>query len=280
MSETQTKTTTTDSLARGAAYGLIALGFRYPDRNWVRGLREPACWDSWPDVIRALDGEVASTLDQLRAKTETVAVAAGDEDTVEPVELQSAFVELFGHTVRGKCPPYELEYGRSEIIQRASELADVTGFYCAFELEYENQNSDRPDHVAIECEFLSVLCAKEAHGESIGDEELIDRVRQAHRSFLKDHLGRWLPALTTRVTESDPEGWHGALARFATAFVSAECRRLDVPFGPALLDLRPIDESSESTIDCGTPDHTEMTGGRHLVQLGIDGLRAGSGTEA
>ncbi len=163
MTVRETADETTVALVRQAAYGLISLGFQYPDSQLVETLCEAQRWSAWPEWLGDLDGDAAKRLAELRALLEPFAVAGGHTHKDGSAGLQDAFNGLFGHAVRGKCPPYELEYGRAEIIQQASGLADIAGFYTAFGMEVSQNAFDRADHVAVESEFMSVLCAKEAH---------------------------------------------------------------------------------------------------------------------
>jgi TorA maturation chaperone TorD len=183
-------------------------------------------------------------------------------------ELQECYDGLFGHAVRGQCPTYEMEYGRNEIIRQASDLADLAGFYRAFGLEISGGANGRPDHIATECEFMSALCLKEAHAYSQGDKQNADICLDAQRTFLRDHLARWLPALAHRIREADPDGLFTALARFADTFVAAECGHFDVNAGPATLELKPPDPVLDTTISCSSTGCGDGQTGEQLVQLG------------
>lgn len=237
--------------ARGAAYGLIAAGFRYPDRALLDQFAASQHWAEWPAVLRELDGKAGEALQRLR---ERLPEARSEADNAPNDELLTAFVHLFSHTVRGKCPPYELEYGQSEIIQRASDLADIGGFYVAFGLRIADEYDDRVDHVSVECEYMSVLCRKEAHALSVDDAVMLEVCRAAQRRFLKDHLGQWLPAFAHRVCKADADGFYAMMAGFADAFIDGECSRLDVTKGPQLLSVREADVEEETNIECGVPD--------------------------
>ena len=192
-------------------------------------------------------------------------------------ELQDTYHRLFGHAVRGACPPYEMEYGQGEIVQQAPLLADITGFYAAFGLELPPAVHERADHVSVECEFMSVLATKEAWARDSGISEAVEVIHDAQARFLEDHLGRWLPALSRRMEEADPDGFYGELARYAASFIEEECTRFGIDVGPPLLDLRPADPAADATISCGAEE--SCPGGREepLVQLGIDRGSLGGG---
>ena len=252
------------SRARAAAYGLIAHVFRYPDRDDLSTLVDPGRWERWPEVLQDLDGQMTRPLQSVQDVVRSLADCSDDAHR----EVQHRYDELFGHAVRGRCPAYEMEYGRNEIIRQASDLADLAGFYRAFGLEAADGANGRPDHITAECEFMGALCAKEAHAHAQGDKKNADICLDAERAFLRDHLARWLPALAHRVQAADGDGLFGARARVADAFVTAECSHFDIHAGPPTLELKRPDPVLDTQISCGPTDCGTGRADEQLVQLG------------
>lgn len=256
--------------ARSAAYSLIGFGFRFPDRTLLDALADPAQWMDWPDVLRAVDPGISEQLERVRSAIANEMNEVRIALDREPDELQHRHDDLFGHAVRGRCPAYEMEYGRHDIIRQAADLADVAGFYRAFGMELADGANGRPDHVTAEFELMSVLCEKEAHAIAAHDEAHIDISVGAQRAFLKDHLSCWLPAFAHRVQEADETGLYGALAGFAAAFVRGECDRFEIEPGLLTLELRPADPVHDRVVSCGPADCAEPPAGERLVQLSTD----------
>ena len=252
--------------ARAAAYGLIAHGFQYPDKEMLSTLADPMRWKGWPNVLQQTDSQTKEPLESVR----NIVKALADGSDEPHRELQERYDVLFGHAVRGACPAYEMEYGRNEIIRQASDLADLAGFYRAFGLEIAGAADDRPDHIAAECEFMSALCRKEAHARTQDDNENAEICLDAERTFLRDHLARWLPAFARHVEEADAGGLFGAFARFADAFVKAECSHFDVHAGPSTLELRTPDPVLDTQISCASTGCGEGKADDQLIQLGTD----------
>ncbi|GMU24900.1 MAG: hypothetical protein AMXMBFR13_49710 [Phycisphaerae bacterium] len=249
--------------ARTILYATLATGFRYPD---------PVVLDELAALGQQLSAVTAEGLN-----AEESAVFSRCSLTGEPVSLdalEADHVRLFGYAVRGSCPPYELEYGRSEIIQQAAMLADITGFYHAFGLEPDEAAHERPDHLCTQCEFLSVLAARQAHAIEVGDPEGCTRLHDAGGAFLAEHLAQWLPAFVHRVRAADGGGFYGRLATLAAQFIDAECRRFDIRSGPELLELRPADPSADMEMACG-PEESCPGGSDALVQVGLDTVSNG-----
>jgi TorA maturation chaperone TorD len=233
------------SMARSIAYGLLATGFGdLGPQSWA-SLMEPTTWNVWPDILA---DSHAAAVGKLKLIRDRVRFPGGSE------EAQSARARLFGHTARGVCPLYELEFGRGEVFQKSADLSDLQGFYSAFGLEIPIGRHERADYLPLECEFMQVLSSKEACLIENNDEAGVEIVRGAQRTFLEAHLGHWLPAFGRMVHERDPEGFHGALADFAIEFISAECERLGAACGPGLIELRNTDEEQETTMECVTSD--------------------------
>jgi DMSO reductase family type II enzyme chaperone len=238
------------ALARGAAYGLLAHAFRYPDSKHWSHFTERERWNAWPEILTRECPEVGDALRHLQERL----CSPDPARSVSIEEAQVAFSRLFGHTVKGACPAYELEYGAGEVFQRSASLSDLQGFYAAFGLELQGRAHERPDHVSVECEFMSVIAAKEAYARQERESEGLQTVRAAAKRFLEAHLGRWLPSLARRLGEADPEGFYGALGDFAASFIRSECRHHDVSAGPQLLELRSADEEEETTQRCAVGD--------------------------
>lgn len=85
-----------------------------------------------------------------------------------------------------------------------------------------------PDHVAAEFEFVAALAGREADllaGDD-ADEETVQELRRAQRSFLEDGLA-WLDGFAAAVERADDaEGVFAALARFAATLVEWDARTM------------------------------------------------------
>jgi TorA maturation chaperone TorD len=265
MSDRQQPADAGSALARAAAYTLLAAGLRFPDDDWASALEAVIAFGQQARRGLGPEPEVDAILDAMSSCCDPdVARQAAAMD-----EVRSQYAALFGHAVRGKCPPYELEYGAGEIVQRAPDLADIAGFYAAFGLAVAAWDAERCDHASVEFEFMSILSAKEAHAIDQGDAELLRATTDAQRLFLRDHLATWIPAFARRLATAAPEGLYAAIAGFLQTFLPAECVRVDVPPGPVWLDLSPAAEDAETPFECGVEESAPGARDRY-VALHID----------
>ena len=244
-----------EAQTRGGVYALLAAAWRYPDEESVFLLSDMAQRLSRdPDILGLFDAGIG----------EALGLFVGS--LLDTDDMRRRYAALFGHAVRGACPLYEQEYGHGEIVQQASELADIAGFYRAFGLEPSEAAMERIDHVSVECEFMGVLCAKEAFGLQSENAELSDTSNDGQRAFLRDHLAQWLPAFCSRVSKAESDGPYARAAALASAFLGAECRRFGITAGPTYLKLRPVDPQADVEISCGN-----AATGEQLVPLTIEG---------
>lgn len=251
---------------RARLYALLANAWRYPEPVLIEALLDRGDGASIPEPNDDFGQPVNAALRGLADLRSGFRDGSGDETLSR---LRAEHARLFGHSVRGTCPPYELEYGQSEIIQQTAELADLSGFYGAFGLDLREASFERGDHIAVECEFLSILCAKQAWGLREGHSDVAETCWDAQRLFLRDHLSRWSTAFAHRVIKADPEGFHGHIAALMAAWLVWECRQFDIPLGPQWLELRPADPESDAAIDCDTGGCGPGAAER-LVQLGVE----------
>lgn len=239
------------ALCRSALWEALALGFRRPTAETAARLASPEGAGALALAAEVLDREGAGEPGARGLAARVLALAREPAATVE--ELCDAYDRLFGHTARGRVPPYETEYGEDSPFLPQQEMADLAAFLRAFGLVRRPDARERLDHVACECELLAVLARKEAHALERGDAAMRDGTAAAGRAFLRDHLGRWAPAFGRRLAREDAGGFHGALGALCAEFVEAECRRLGVPAGPALLRLRSTDDA-DVPMACGPVD--------------------------
>ncbi len=207
--------------ARAAVYRLLSLLFRYPTE------------ESWPAVQPALDaalvaGEVLPPSVAAAIAGASLAVRDRGRDA-----LADEHRSLFTFSASPDCPLNESAYSAKHLFQEVQELADIAGFYRAFGLE---MNGERPDDLSAELEFCYLLALKEglARERRLRTEQSV--CRDAHRAFVREHLGRWADNIGRRLLALAPETAYAAFGRLLSEFVTAEIDFLRV--GP----VRPHEE--------------------------------------
>lgn len=199
-----------------------------------------------------------ATQESLRAAWAVMAIGLQPPTTFSSDAYNSfldAYLATFGHAARGGCPLNEIEYGdiKADPLFQPHRLADLAAFYRAFGLEVTADAGERQDHICLELEFMCVLAAKEGYAlEHQLDGDQLAQCRDAQKKFLREHLGRWTPAFTRRLTAATNDPALRALAEFTRAFIESECLRFGVNPGSEELSLRPVDETADRACDsCG-----------------------------
>ncbi len=195
--------------------------------------------------------ELASMLATPLARDHAALAAMAREAGGGIVALQRRYIQLFdwGAGAAGRVSLYETEHGRMRGLSKGHDLADLSGFYRAFGLALDSDGQhELYDHVAVELEFYAVLLLKQHLLAESGDAEGGEIVRSARRSFLADHLGRFVAVIAAQPSVQDDPAYRDALA-WCAALVDAECARLGVV--PAPLDYF-AGEREPDDVECGT----------------------------
>ncbi len=155
-----------------------------------------------PSVSVDLDASVA----QARSRT----YGALAQDFARPQEgLEAEYARLFVGPGRPVVHPYESVY-RERRLMGDCTLA-VRQRYSAEGLAPEGHLL--PDHVAVELEFMAHLAEKEAEARELGEVDGAQGCLRQQESFLREHLGRWLPDFCMTLLAGEPHSFYANLAQ-------------------------------------------------------------------
>lgn len=247
MTVQEIEATLESALARSALYGVLASAFRRPDSPLFRRLAKAEELDA---LVEAITCSGVDNVDPLRESAMKLHHCACGLDLEA---ITRSFLTLFGHTSRGKVPPYETEYGSGGPFFQPQEMSDISGFYQAFGLEINPSKHERMDHICCEFEFMCFLCAKQGYAIESGDHETAAEIVRAQRLFLRDHLGPFGRTFLARVQQIPDAAWHAAAAQFGSAFIEGECAHFEIALDRAYLPLRP-DKDVDVPMACGSCD--------------------------
>lgn len=217
-------------MARRACFRFVALALADPRTGVWNSLANPATAlliIQAAEIIRAEDAAVARPLalgEFPLAELDPARALARLPNSAD--EFNLLYEANFGLLGGSKCPPYETEFVPSKLVfQRSNMLADVAGFYLAFGLQPSSMHPDRPDHIAVQCEFLAQLLELERqarHSAAPAGQEQAEACREAFAKFLSEHVAWWFPAFAKMLAQQDPGGFYEAIAHFLAALIAAE----------------------------------------------------------
>jgi DMSO reductase family type II enzyme chaperone len=199
-------------IRRAQVYRFLADAFLYPRENW-------------PEDLPAINPILA----ELGFQNLVASITNLQPANLELSNLQTEHRRVFGLT-GSLC--YETEIGLPHEFRQSQEMADIAGFYQAFGFQVGGAVRERPDHLAVELEFMHVLALKEAFAVETEIAEHREVCVQAQRDFLGEHLGSWIELFPQGLAQVAGEGLYTSLARFAAAFIRADAKRLGVTLVP------------------------------------------------
>lgn len=203
--------------ARASLYRLLAEALSYPDAETATLVRGP-CLAEALDAAPLLDADTAAAVRALRRALAGLTAS----------EAEQAFVATFGHARPQVVVPYECPYVTTNLFQESDTLADIAGFYRAFGVEPRAHRAERHDHIAIELEFMYLLTVKEARAQERVMDAEAEICRDAQRSFLSAHLGRWGARFFELLGGPDASHYYAAIARAGAGFLRFEAARFDL----------------------------------------------------
>jgi DMSO reductase family type II enzyme chaperone len=197
------------ALARAAIYRLLAVAFAYPTRDALDAL----------DGAREVAGRAAEVMDPRIG--EAIFDLEDRLSGMSQADLEATYQRSFTLSYNEDCPLYETAFSARHIFQQTQQQADIAGFYRAFGVD---PHAERPDHLALELEFLYLVALKEAWARADREADHIAVCRDAQRSFLREHLSRWAPQIAGRIALAGRGTFYESAARLLRAFLEAEER--------------------------------------------------------
>ncbi|NIN69302.1 MAG: 4Fe-4S dicluster domain-containing protein [Anaerolineae bacterium] len=136
--------------------------------------------------------------------------------------LEAEYTRLFVGPGRPVAHPCESVYREGQVMGECT-LA-VRERYAEEGLGPEDQLL--PDHVAVELEFMSYLARKEAEAWEENDVDRAEAYLRQEESFLREHLGRWLPSFCKRLLAGEAHPFYAGLAQRAWEQVAEDMAEL------------------------------------------------------
>jgi TorA maturation chaperone TorD len=136
-------------------------------------------------------------------------------------EAAEQMEEEYNHLIRVKpvAPPYESFYLDPQGQARGIIAGQLEAEYTNAGLAMASSLQDMPDHISVELEFMSFLCAGEVKARETTNEADNMQVRIRQRAFLNEHLVRWFPQFARRITDAAPESLYSVITATAYAFL-------------------------------------------------------------
>lgn len=130
-------------------------------------------------------------------------------------DLEETYLDLF--VVNQKVPLYESRFLTPEA--PGLTMAALDGAYRVAGLSVAGSFKEPPDHAAVELEFMSFLCGKEAEVWSKRSRQDAVQQLELEARFLDRHLSLWFPAFAEQVVHHAPNSFYASVTRAAHALI-------------------------------------------------------------
>ncbi len=147
------------------------------------------------------------------------------------------------------CPHYEADFVARDSFRSMHVIADVTNMYAIFGVKVAAGAAERPDHIAVELDFMHWLASKEAHAARQRQGGNIRLCRRAQGAFFERHLGRWGRAVARALRESTNVAFYRAVSQILERLLVAEATYLR-------MDLSAIEGGAVSLEDAAITNDT------------------------
>jgi TorA maturation chaperone TorD len=236
----------TNIALRSCLLRLLALSFGYPTAERFEALR--TCLQTCLAFRERVPKRIAEPLSEFAA-----AIQSYDQSGYE-----SEYLKVFTHVCAADCNPCETAYVAKHIFQVSQRMAALAGFYRAFGLE---TSGERPDHIAVELEFLAFLCYRESLERMEGSLQNAQIMHQAQRRFLEQHLGKWVRGFIFMMRRKAQTGAMYQLANMLECVMKSEAARLHMAWtkfraDATLFECDGVDPGA-SPLSLATGDFTE-----------------------
>lgn len=221
-------TTAAEHVHRARLYKLVSLAFDRPGEPLAAALRSETFAEQVRESATALDGATeAGTEGRDLADDATAVAEASPTESAGVDDLAADWAALFGFEAGGDVSQYQAAYAPGTLVTNTDLLADIAGFYAAFDLSTADDGSERVDHLCLELEYVSHLALQTAYLLRRGDDAGVEVVAGAQADFLEDPLGRWTGRYRDAVRADADAGFYPTLASLVETLVTADLDRFD-----------------------------------------------------
>lgn len=157
------------------------------------------------------------------------------------IQLRQEFTSLFKVPGDQYVSPCESVYRdsrdvgceRAEGLPMGPSAVDVLKWYQLAAVQISEEYRDLPDHIALELNYLALLCAKEQDFATAGNDAKLTRVWEMERDFLAAHVVSWVGQLSDRIHQVSQNPYFQAVADMTVEFTHRDLATLEDALGPS-----------------------------------------------
>ena len=137
-------------------------------------------------------------------------------------ELAKEFAYLFLAPGEHRVQPYESVYRCPSRLLKGQPYDEVVQELREMGLGIKKECRELEDHIALEMEFMEVLCRETIQACEEGDKTRVGFLLDKQQTFLRKHLLKWVPQFCKRLCEEAKSSFFKGIALVTEAFVLGE----------------------------------------------------------
>ena len=99
---------------------------------------------------------------------------------------------------------------------------EVLAIYHAYALDKSESWDESEDHLAVELEFMQVMCLRSADALDAGDEDRAESLLQVQRGFLDEHLNAWYPLMAADIARLSKTDFYQGAGKLCRGFLDED----------------------------------------------------------
>jgi TorA maturation chaperone TorD len=204
-------------VARAFAYDIVKCTFlQEPSTQFITLLIEG-------ELVRAFP--FADTSPALRQAVGIVGTYLEQPDVLSNrtlEELRWDYTRLFIGPGKVPAPPWESVYRDVEHRHFSKETLEVRDAYRKYDLVAKNFGREPDDHVGLELDFLHRLSEMAKQRAQEADQAGVIDILKAQKTFLEDHVLKWVPVWTRDVANSAKTDFYRGMAQLLDTYLDLD----------------------------------------------------------
>ena len=150
------------------------------------------------------------------------------EDTL--LDLARDYARTFighGNNGRSAAYPFESVHTSEKRLLMQDARDEVLAVYRANLLKKGEEWNDCEDHIALELEFMQVMCGRTAKALKEGKEDEAVEMLKTQRAFVGQHLANWVPMFVSDIKYFSQTDLYIGAGELLLGFVQTEVEALD-----------------------------------------------------
>jgi putative dimethyl sulfoxide reductase chaperone len=173
--------------------------------------------------------------------------------------LMAEYTRLFALNLH--CPQYEADYVSRSSFNWAHIISAVSSMYSNFGVQLASGVGERPDHMAVELDFMNLLAAREARARELNHVAKIKVSRRAQKLFFASHVSQWCVPFARKLAQETRIDFYQGIAALTESLMAADARYWNVELNTSDFQAAPVpgERGANEAAACGCSQGAQQT---------------------